>query len=378
MAAIDAARPRVGLIVNPIAGMGGRVGLKGTDGPDAVERARSLGAVPVSGERAAIALATLGEKATGGVDIVTAPGELGAFVAQRAGFEPIVVGNESEIAGTSHDTIAYARAIGDAGVDLLLFAGGDGTARNIHDAIGVEIPALGIPTGVKMHSSVFGTNPRAAGELAARFVEMSSGPCRESEVMDIDEDAFREGRVSARLFGYLRVKYQRSLVQGLKSGSTGNELSVLNGIATAIGQRMTDDALWILGPGTTTRHIATVLGLPKTLLGVDLYRNRTVVSQDANEQEILRQLDATPARLVVTPIGGQGYLFGRGNQQLSPAVLRRIGLSNIIVVATPGKLAGLDGASLLVDTGDAALDAELRGYVRVIVNQRQESMQRVT
>jgi predicted polyphosphate/ATP-dependent NAD kinase len=228
-----------------------------------------------------------------------------------------------------------------------------------------------------MHSSVFATRPRAAGELAAQFLQSPAGTCRESEVMDIDEDAFREGRVSARLFGYLRVPYQRNLVQGLKAGSKGNEQAALNGIAAAIGQRMSDDALWILGPGTTTREIATALGLPKTLLGVDIYRNLAPVSQDANEQEILRRLDGSSARLVVTPIGGQGYLFGRGNQQLSPAVIRRVGLANIVVVATSGKLAGLSGGRLLVDTGDAELDAELRGYIRVVVGRRQESMQRV-
>jgi predicted polyphosphate/ATP-dependent NAD kinase len=369
--------PRVGLIVNPIAGMGGRVGLKGTDGPDAVERARALGAVPVSGARAEIALAVLLERLNGEIEVVTAPGALGETVARQAGFEPLVVGQASELTGTARDTIEAARSIAEQGVDLLLFAGGDGTARNVHEAVGLEIPVVGIPTGVKMHSSVFATNPRAAGELAAAFLRHQDGACRESEVMDIDEEAFREGRVSARLFGYLRVPYQRGLVQGLKSGSKVDETAALNGIATTIGQRMSDGATWILGPGTTTRQIATALGLPKTLLGVDLYRNSEPIAQDASEREILRHLDGGPARIVVTPIGGQGYLFGRGNQQLSPEVIRRVGSSNIIVVATPGKLAGLSGEPLLVDTGDPELDAELRGYVRVVVNQRQESMQRV-
>ena len=357
--------------------MGGRVGLKGTDGPDAVERARGLGAVPISGERAGIALGTLTEKLAGLVTIVTGPDDQGEAVARGVGFDPVVVGRDCPTSGTSSDTVALARLIRDEGVDLLLFAGGDGTARNVHEAVGLEVPILGIPAGVKMHSSVFATNPRTAGELGTRFLMNPAGTCRESEVMDIDEDAFRAGRVSARLFGYLRVPYERSLVQGLKAGSKGTEQAVLHGIAAAISKRMADDSLWILGPGTTTRHIATALGLPKTLLGIDLYRDLAPVSQDANEQEILQQLDGFPARLVVTPIGGQGYLFGRGNQQLSPAVIRRVGIKNIIVVATPGKLAGLSGAPLLVDTGDAMLDAELRGYMRVVVNQYQESMQRV-
>jgi predicted polyphosphate/ATP-dependent NAD kinase len=275
---------RLGLIVNPIAGMGGRVGLKGTDGPDAVDRARALGAVPVSGERAAIALATLRDAAPTGIEVVTVPGELGEFIARRAGYEPVVIGENYRPTGSSTDTIELARLMRDEGVALLLFAGGDGTARNVYEAVGMDVPALGIPTGVKMHSSVFATNPRSAGELAAHFLRSPNSVCREAEVMDIDEDAFREGRVSARLFGYLRVPFQRNLVQGLKSGSAGNEQGALNGIAAAIAEHMKDDSLWILGPGTTTRHIANALGLPKTLLGVDLYRHRKLVAPDANER----------------------------------------------------------------------------------------------
>lgn len=371
------AQPRLGLIVNPIAGMGGRVGLKGTDGPDAVERARALGATPVSSARAAQALAVVRERLGGEVQIVTAPGELGEDVAREAGFDPLVIGAGLLRTHSAAETIELARTIRDAGVDLLLFAGGDGTARNICEAVGLEIPVLGVPSGVKMHSSVFGTNPGSAGELSARFLSNPGSACRESEVMDIDERAFQDGRVSAQLFGYLRIPYQRNLVQSLKSGSKLNEQSALNGIAGAIGARMSDGALWIVGPGTTTRHIAEALELPKTLLGVDLYLDRGVVAQDANEQEIRRHLGTGPARIVVTPIGGQGYLFGRGNQQLSPEVIRAVGRENIIVVATPGKLAALAGSPLLVDTGDPVLDDELRGYIRVVVDQRQESMQRI-
>ena len=240
-----------------------------------------------------------------------------------------------------------------------------------------SIPVLGIPTGVKMHSSVFATSPRAAGELAARFLSAPGGTCRESEVMDIDEDAFRDGRVAARLYGYLRVPYERSLVQGLKSGSGGRDQRELAGIASVIGQRMSDGALWILGPGSTTRHIAAALGLEKTLIGVDVYRDGELMHKDANEGELLRLLDGGPARIVVTPIGGQGYIFGRGNQQLSPEVIRRVGKENVVVVAAASKLADLAGAPLLVDTGDPELDDEFRGYIRVVVDQRRTVMQQI-
>jgi predicted polyphosphate/ATP-dependent NAD kinase len=370
-------QPRAGLIVNPIAGMGGRVGLKGTDGPDAVARAVELGAVPLSGARAEVALTVLRERAGRDLTVLTPPGALGEDVARQAGLEPTLLAITEPWTGRSHDTIRAARKIVEAGVDLLLFAGGDGTARDICEVIGTDLPALGIPTGVKMHSSVFPTSPRAAGELAARFLTEPNGRCRESEVMDIDEQAFQDGRVAARLYGYLRVPYERSLVQGLKSGSGGRDLRGLNGIASVIGQRMDDGALWILGPGSTTRYIATALGLEKTLLGVDVYRNRSLLRSDANERDLLPLLDESPARIVVTPIGGQGYLLGRGNQQLSPEVIRRVGKENIIVVAAASKLADLGGAPLLVDTGDPELDDQLSGYIRVMVDQRQTLMQRI-
>lgn len=367
---------RIGLIINPIAGMGGRVGLKGTDGVDAFERARALGAAPVSSDRAWIALKVLINRIGSDLIVLTPPGAMGEHLALSRGMAPGVIGNFTAGATGPEDTKRAAQAIVEAGVELLLFAGGDGTARDIYEAVGLGPPVLGIPTGVKMHSSVYATTPRAAGELAARFLTLPNQPCRESEVMDIDEDAFRQGRVSARLYGFLYVPYQRSLVQGLKAGSRAGE-GGLTGIAADIAERMRDGALWILGPGTTTRAIADRLGEQKTLLGVDLYSRGEAMSMDAAEQDILRHLDGQPARIVVTPIGGQGYLFGRGNQQLSPEVIRRAGKANIIVVATTGKLTGLAGEPLLVDTGEVELDRELAGFMRVVTGYHQESVQRI-
>jgi len=369
---------RVGLIVNPIAGMGGRVGLKGTDGVDAVERARALGAVPASSDRASVTVGLLAGRSGDELTILTPPGAMGEQVCRSLGLDPVVIGPQTIDVTGAEDTRIAARAIIDAGVDLLLFAGGDGTARDLYEAVGTGPPVLGIPTGVKMHSSVYATNPRAAGDLAVRFLSSDYQLCRESEVMDIDEKAFREGRVSARLYGYLNVPYHRSLVQGLKTGSGFGGAGELTGIAADITERMTGGALWILGPGTTTRAIAERLGEKKTLLGVDLYSRGEAVSLDASEQDLLRHLDGQPARIVVTPIGGQGYLFGRGNQQLSPRVIRRVGKENIVVVATTWKLTGLDGEPLLVDSGDADLDRELAGYLRVVTGYHQESVQRVS
>jgi predicted polyphosphate/ATP-dependent NAD kinase len=369
---------RIGLIVNPIAGMGGRVGLKGTDGAEALSRARELGATPQSAARAQIALKQVLTHLEPGLVVHTPSGEMGEVVARRLGIAPLITGGMIPEATTSIDTQAAARALAASGIDLLLFAGGDGTARDVAEAIGTTIPALGIPTGVKMHSAVYATNPRTAGDAAARFLAASNPRTTEAEVMDIDEDAFRSGRVSARLFGMLRVPDIPQFVQHLKSGSASSDSRALLEIADDIIERMCDDALWILGPGTTTRAISDRLGLPKSLLGVDLVRRGAVIAADVTEQQLLGHLDGSPARIVVTPIGGQGFLFGRGNQQLSPGVIRAVGKTNIIVIATQEKIAGLRGEPLLVDTGDADLDAELSGFMRVVSGFHTETVYRVS
>jgi predicted polyphosphate/ATP-dependent NAD kinase len=368
--------PRLGLIVNPIAGMGGAVGLKGTDGPEALARARELGARPRAAERATATLRVIAEKHTGDLDVFTGPGEMGESAARAVGFQPMVVGQAGASASTPGDTRDIAQRMAALELDLLLFAGGDGTVRDICAAIGQTALALGIPAGVKMHSAVYATSPRAAGELASQVLAGSPAPAREAEVMDIDEEAFRDGRVSAKLYGYLVTPTAPGLVQGLKSGSRG-DAAELAGLAAEIEARMDDGALWIVGPGTTTRAIAERLQVPKTLLGVDLYCRGEVVERDATEQAILKHARDVPAWIVVTPIGGQGYIFGRGNQQLSAPVIRAVGKERIVVVASPAKLASLRSAPLLVDTGDPELDHELSRYIRVVSGFRSETIYRI-
>lgn len=368
---------RLGLIVNPVAGMGGRVGLKGTDGPEVLAQASELGARPEAPGRAIEALARLarlGDK----ILVFSYPGEMGEDEARSAGLAPVVIGSIVPGRTTGLDTERAAREMADLGVDLLLFAGGDGTARNVCAALGTGVPVVGIPAGVKIHSAVYATGPRNAGDLAALFLEGKVSRTREAEVMDIDEVAFREGRVSARLFGYLTVPVQAGMVQALKAASSGGEERALDGIAAEIVDRMEDGGLYLVGPGTTTRAILQRLGLAKTLLGVDAVQSGRLVASDANERALLTLLDGgAPGRIVVTPIGGQGFVFGRGNQQLSPRVIRKVGREGIVVVATAGKMASLGGGPLLVDTGDSRLDDELAGYVRVLTGYRRELVYRV-
>jgi len=370
------AGPILGLIVNPIAGMGGSVGLKGTDTAAILSEARARGAAPQAAARARVVLDALAA-ARPGMELLAAPGAMGERIAQGAGLRPTVVGAPAEGETSAADTRAAAEAMAAAGARLILFAGGDGTARDMAAALADRVPVIGVPAGVKMHSAVYATSPRAAADLALRALE-SDIDARPREVMDIDEEAFRAGAVSARLYGYLSVPYAPHLTQGVKTGGVSGDREALAGIAAEIGGRMEAGRLYILGPGTTTRAVAQALGLPKTLLGVDLVRDGALVAADATEDGILRALaESRPGAIVVTPIGGQGHFLGRGNQQIGARVVRAVGLDWLLVAATPEKLASLGDGTLHVDTGDPDLDRALSGWRRVITGYGTEAVCRV-
>lgn len=369
---------RLGFIVNPVAGIGGKVGLKGSDGTATLERALALGAVPESGRKALVTMTALREVA-GELDIYTCPGEMGAEICARAGLEATVIGEITSGRTTPEDTIRAARSLRDLNLDLILFAGGDGTARNIMDAVGTGVTVLGIPTGCKIHSGVYALNPRTAGLLMAQFAQGRVRETREAEVMDIDEDLFRRGIVQARLYGYLRIPNERKLVQNLKSGRGFSETASLDMVSNYVADTMEEGVLYVMGTGSTTAAIMKKLGLPNTLLGVDLVYNHRVVASDCTERDILEHLDRYPrARIIVTVIGGQGYIFGRGNQQISAEVIRRVGRENIIVAASKNKILSLFGRSLYVDTGNEEVNRMLRGYIRVIVGYEDAMMLPVT
>lgn len=356
---------RLGLIVNPVAGMGGRVGLKGTDGAEIVDEAIKLGASPESPRRAVEALRVL-SKIRDEIQVFTYPQQMGQFEAEESGFSPTILGTISGERTTSQDTERAAKEMRVAGVDLLLFAGGDGTARDIYRVIGRSITVLGIPAGVKMHSAVFAITPRSAGEAVTTFLRSTSPNVTEGEVMDIDEASFRRGAVAARLYGYMKIPEEKQFIQSVKSGGIQTEKQVIRGIADELATDMEEDCLYIFGPGTTTRDILAELGLEKTLLGVDVVLGKQVIAMDVNEHQLAFLIDGKKAKIVVTVIGRQGYVFGRGNQQFSPEIIRKIGKDNIVVVASKEKLATLEGKPLLVDTGSSDVDKMLGGYIRVM------------
>jgi predicted polyphosphate/ATP-dependent NAD kinase len=347
----------IGFIVNPVAGMGGAVGLKGTDGKAILTQAIALGARPVASQRAEAFLSEL-SPAKESLKLIVGAGNMGQNQAEKCGFTCKVIG-ESKNETTPEDTQNAAEGMVETGVDLLVFCGGDGTTRDILKAVDMRLPVLGVPTGVKMHSAIFAVSPQAAARATIRYL-WGRLPLREAEVMDVDEQAFREGHLSAELYGYMISPYEPHLIQGNKLASpmTENEVENQAAIAIYVIEEIKPNVIYVVGPGTTTRTIGDLLDQKKTLLGVDLFQNKKIIVKDVNEKQILQATSGKAARIIVTPIGGQGFIFGRGNQQISPKVIRQVGLDNIVVVATKSKLDRLK--SLRIDTGDPELDEEFR------------------
>lgn len=377
---------KVGLIINPVAGMGGSVGLKGTD--HVVEEAVRRGAVPRSENRAKTALLELlPEKER--ILICTGPGAMGGELVRQMGFQVKIFGSGDSggmgfpdgLTGDSlaaalertsaSDTISLAQQIAKEQAELLLFAGGDGTARDIYKAVGVEQICVGIPAGVKIHSPVYAKNPGAAGKLAAMWMSGQIKRCEEKEVLDIDEDAYRSGHISTSLYGYLKVPAERTLTQNRKAPTPLSDEAAIESIAYEVTDHMEPDVVYLVGAGTTTRGVMEKLGLPNTLIGVDVIENGKVLENDAYGERILSHIRGKRAKLILTVTGGQGFLFGRGNQQLTPAVIRAVGKENLMILATRSKLAELRGNPLLVDTDDTELNKELCGYYKVITGYKE-------
>jgi predicted polyphosphate/ATP-dependent NAD kinase len=365
----------IGFLVNPVAGMGGAVGLKGTDGRAILKRAVSLGAKPIAPARAEAFLSEL-SPAKREIRLVAGAGSMGEDEAKKCGFTCMILGERKTVT-TAEDTRDVAKKMAETGVNILVFCGGDGTARDILKAVGTALPVLGVPTGVKMHSAIFAVSPQAAARVTAGFL-WGELPLREAEVMDVDEKAFREGRLSAELYGYVLTPYEPHLIQENKLASpmTESELRNQAAIAIYIIENMKPDVIYIIGPGTTTRTIGDLLDAKKTLLGVDIFYNKKIAASDVNEKQILGTIKEKSAQIIVTPVGGQGFIFGRGNQQISPEVIRQVSLDNIVVIATESKLRSLK--SLRVDTGDSSLDDAFRARgIKVVADYKTEYVMHV-
>lgn len=369
---------RVGFIINPVAGMGGKVALKGTDGEETLRRAVERGALPVAGQRAEIAVQRFADAARDAL-FLTPSGEMGEALLGKYGLKTEVVRRTGDKT-SPQDTRKAAEAILESGADLLVFAGGDGTARDICSVIGKKIPVTGIPAGVKIHSGVYANKPADAGTLIRQFLLGKIKKFTEAEVMDIDEELFRENIVNARLYGYMLIPDDRRYMQDRKTGGGARGSYETDSIAAWVAGNMDKGAIYLIGPGSTTARVMERMGLKAALLGVDAVRDGKIVASDMTESEItalLERYERKDRYLVITPIGGQGHIFGRGNQQLSPKVLRLLPKENIIVIAAPSKMAQLFGKPLISDTGDAGLDAEYGGYMPVTVGYDKKIMVKV-
>ena len=357
---------KLGFVINPIAGIGGSVALKGSDGVGVADQAVALGATAKSNARAALALEILLPYKES-IVIYTASADMGELTAKALGFDTQVVHQVENSISTELDTEQAVAALMNQNIDLLLFAGGDGTARNVCHIVGDKFPVLGIPAGCKIHSGVYAVTPKAAGRVVELMITNQLVSLTDADVMDIDEGLFRQGIVKAKRFGEMRVPSELRYIQAVKSGGKECDEFVLQDIAADIISHM-DDELFIIGSGSTTAFVMEELALENTLLGVDVICQQALIANDVTEPQLwqlIQSYGAGKVKLVITLIGGQGHIFGRGNQQLSPRIIRAIGKDNIIIIATKTKLNALENRPLIADTGDSTLDMELSGYLPV-------------
>lgn len=369
-------RPRVGLIINPLAGAGGKLGLHGSDGLVGM-------ASTWSNERAALALSSFGVGSA--IEWLSGPGSMGADLLRAVGTEPQVLTLGHAGSSSAADTQALAGQMQQAGLDLLLFAGGDGTARDVMAGFLAQadaaVPVLGIPAGVKMQSACFAVSPAAGGRLAAAFLATSRRCTEAREVMDLDEAALRRGQVLPSLHGYLATPTDPRLLQGRKTRSAPADGEAAAALAASLLPELRT-GVHLIGPGSTTWAMKAALGVRGSLIGVDVVVNGRLGLRDANEAQLLALLAgmAGRARLWLTAIGGQGHVIGRGNAPLSARVLRRLGSAALTVVMTPAKLqalAGQYGGVLRVDSACAEVDALFSGPVRVLTGPRDRAMLRL-
>ena len=374
---------RVGIIVNPDAGLGGKLGFKGSDGR--AQEARDAGAIDRAGPRMELCIGKLVElldsslnRANVTPEIIALDGRMGGDWLTTIAYRVI---GQTPRTTTAQDTLDLVGKFIEIPVDVILYAGGDGTTRDIVNALGEhKIPLIGVPGGVKMHSGCFATTPLAAAEVLFSYL---TGDLTSSitEVMDLDEEVYLAGEWRVRMYGEALTPASPRFMQGAKQQvERSSEEEIIEGLANHINELINSDPglMVIWGSGGTLRLIGEIIGRELTLLGIDIQHQNDVYT-DLNEQELISHLSNHTGNklLLLSPMGGQGFLIGRGNLQLSPDVLRLIGIESILGVATPAKLIGL--SSVRIDTGDVNLDEEfkLRKFVKMLQGYRTTRVIRV-
>ena len=358
---------KIGLIINPVAGIGGRVGLKGSDGLEIQTKALSMGAVPLADQRVKETLLQL-EDVQSNIEWYCAAGAMGSALLNELGLDYQTIYSPTESSTSPEDTIATTKALQEAGVDIVLFAGGDGTARDVLNGLDDEQLCLGIPAGCKIYSGVFAVTPIAAAEVIKQILAGELYQFTAANILDIDEEQYRQGTINTRLYGDMRIPETAHYVQNVKIAGKENEELVKEDIAAWLMEIIEDDTLYIIGSGRICMALKEQLGFDGTLIGVDAVLNYELVAKDANEDTLMSLIESHdgPVKLIITPIGGQGILLGRGNHTICHRVIEQLGMKNTWVVASKSKLKALEGRPLRLDTGDAELDKRLSGYIPVI------------
>ena len=390
---------RLGIVVNPDAGLGGKLGFKGSDGR--AEEARAAGAEDRAGPRMQQCLNHLVTLATSslnrsqvGLELLVWEGRMGGtWLPSLAEDAPLKVEAMGVTPATTspEDTALLVRELVNAGAEALVYAGGDGTTRDIVKALegmgedAQKTALIGVPGGVKMHSGCFATTPKAAAEVVLSF---ALGDLRTAitEVMDLDETVYAKGEWKVRMYGEAWTPSSPRFMQGAKEQvERVSEEDTIEGLAHHVASLLDDepDLMVVWGSGGTLRRMGEHLDHDLTLLGIDVQHGNTV-HNDLNERGLIEVISAhvnedgqRPLLLLLSPMGGQGFLIGRGNLQLSPDVLRLIGHGNILGVATPSKLIGLE--AVRIDTGDEDLDAEFQSkrFIKILQGFRTTRLIRV-
>ena len=368
---------RLGLLVNPDAGLGGRLGLKGSDGQ--AEIARSKGAQDRSGPRMRAMLdhlITISKENLDGIQWYVSKGRMGTDWISPA-ISSLEVIHSSSSSTDANDTSQLVGSMIGSDIDLLVYAGGDGTTRDVVAALSEygrpELPIIGVPTGVKMHSGCFASSPKAAAEVLSAWLEgdllLSS-----TEVLDLDEDLYRQGKWVVKLYAEAITPASPRWMQGSKMRvEASGEQEIIQGLADHVRETLIDDRMMIVwGSGGTLRTIGGILGFELNTLGIDITVGGNIIGSDLNENEILSALKEHQGDviLLLSPMGGQGFLIGRGNLQLSPDVLRIIGVNRVLGIVTPAKMLTL--RSLRIETGDSEMDQRFseKKYLKVLQGYR--------
>ncbi|MFA5771317.1 MAG: ATP-NAD kinase family protein [Thermoplasmata archaeon] len=385
----------IGFLVNPIAGIGGKVGLKGTDGEKTLGKATKLGGKPIAPKKAIESLDIIKSNRKN-IKFLTCSGDMGENELKRSGFskkdyEIVYKSGKKTIAKYTKETGTKTTAKDTKkacekflketkeNIDLILFCGGDGTARDVVSVVGERVPIIGIPAGVKMYSGIFAETPSKAGlavvdyaNFAVSTKEAETIETEEVEIVDIDENEYRKGNLRLAIYGKAKTICDKNIIQvtkGIIDAESEEDKKAEIGEHIIEMMEKEKDTFFILGPGTTTEKVTELLGIKKSLIGVSIIKEGKLIADDVNEKNILtiinKMKNKNKIKIIISPIGNQGFIFGRGNQQLSADVIKKVGIENIIVIATPNKLKKID--TLRVDTGDRNLDKKFKGFWKVVI-----------